>query len=1482
VGTPFTSAPATQTLHVPKGSASSYTAGWGSNFTITDDLPAVTLSLTTDNVSLPCTGGNTATVTVTSDMPWVAKTTSDVEWLTISAGSNTLTITAAANTGTDARTATITVEAYDGSTKSITITQAGPLPTVTTQGATGVSQNSATGNGNITSLGSSNPTAYGICYSNTNTTPTIADGKIEKNNATATGPFTVSIAELTPGTLYYARAYATNAAGTAYGDVVLFNTLQTKPAISYPVTSQVFTVGTAATTLTPSNTGGAVPATIPNEVSTFAGSSSGYAEGTGTAAQFNSPDGVATDAAGNVFVADMYNHKIRKITPAGVVTTLAGGSTNGYADGTGTSAKFNCPVGVATDAAGNIFVSDQGNTNIRKITPAGVVTTFAGSSQGYADGMGSSAKFGYPWGIAFDLTGNIFVADYSNSVIRKITPDGTVTTLTASIEGKPYGVATDVEGNVIFLKLYSHSILKITSGGAVSTIAGSSQGYADGTVTEAQFDAPHGVAIDQAGNIFVTDQSNHRIRKISLDGIVTTIAGRFQGSADGIGTSALFSNPLGLTIDAKGNLFVADAATIRKVTPYGYTISPSLPAGLTFDAKTGAISGTPTAASAATNYIITGSNIAGSSSDTIVIEVNNKQKLTVNAPTLTTSKVYDGSNTATVTAGAITTEIGNDEISVSATAQYDNASVGSGKTITVSYTISGAAEAKYAAPDNYVVNTGEITARKLTLKAPVLTTSKTYDGTTTVAVTSGSATNAVSGDEVNATATATYDNANAGTGKTITVTYSLSGSTAANYAVPDDYVVSTGEITRLKLAVNVPTITKSKVYDGTTVADVIPGDITNKIGNDDISVLATAQFYTVSVGSGIIIRVKYSLSGNATANYAAPGDFVVNTGEITARKLTLNDPVLTSKVYDGTTMAVVTPGSATNAVAGDDVNATATATYDNESAGTAKTITVKYALSGNAAANYAAPDDYVVNSGEITPKAITVTANAATKVYGDADPELTFTCSPALIGTNTFGGTLLREDGENVGNYPILQASLYAGSNYTISFVSKDFAITAKQLMVGAPSIKTSKTYDGTASATVSAGTLTNRVTDDDVAILASATYDNANVGTGKTIIVSYSLSGSKAVNYTVPDNYTVTNGEIKAVQLSIANPTVVTMKVYDGSTSAAVTSVGQLSGVISSDLANVNASAQASYNDALAGTNKTITVVYSLTGSSAGNYLAPANFTINGAQILEKTTLATLTSPEAVCGNSGIMLFYNVLTGNPVQYRIVFDPKAVAAGFTDIDFTDLPMSSENGLIFIPVPEGIAEGSYTASLQMKDALNNTGELYPFSFSINLPADYIISKFGDVVLCNNVSNRFTAYQWYKNGKAISGATNQFYNDTEGLTGNYYYVQVVTTSGETLMSCAKSFQVKKSAKVTVSAFPNPVSSNQPCSVKISGLSDDDLQDAVLSVYNLQGQRVYYTSEVQLLNDLSIQLNNGVYVGHVTTANGSDYTFRIIVTK
>jgi mucin-19 len=307
-------------------------------------------------------------------------------------------------------------------------------------------------------------------------------------------------------------------------------------------------------------------------VTTFAGSTAGNTDGTGTNARFNNPQGVATDSAGNVYVADSSSFRIRKITPAGVVTTVVG-TTTGYSDG----GWFNIPFGVATDWDGTVYLADQNNNRIRKVTPTGVVSTFAGqATAGSTNATGASASFSSPRGVALDSTRNVYVADTINRRIRKITSDAVVTTFAGSgtsgnTDGTgtnatfntPIGITVDPLGTVYVSDIGNHRIRKITSAGVVTTFAGTTQGSVDGTGTNARFDTPQGIVADIFGNVYVADTNNHDIRRITTDGIVTTLAGSTVGYMDGIGTNAKFNFPNQLSIDSLGTLYVADQTNNR-------------------------------------------------------------------------------------------------------------------------------------------------------------------------------------------------------------------------------------------------------------------------------------------------------------------------------------------------------------------------------------------------------------------------------------------------------------------------------------------------------------------------------------------------------------------------------------------------------------------------------------------------------------------------------------------------------------------------------------------------------------------------------------------------------------------------------------------------------------------------------------------------------------------------------------------------------
>lgn len=309
-------------------------------------------------------------------------------------------------------------------------------------------------------------------------------------------------------------------------------------------------------------------------VSTYAGSILGFQDGPCEQAQFNTPHDVALEPNGSLVVADSKNHRIRRITPQGIVSTIAGTGTPGFADGPCAQAQFNFPIGIAVDGLGNIYTTDYYNHRVRMITTRGVIT-LAGSTAGFQNGPTLSAKFNNPVGVAIDGEGNVYIADHSNHCIRCISK-GVVTTfagmpgVSGYVDDKctsaqfkfPSGVSVDPTGNILVSDFTNKRIRRIiTKAGYVETVAGNGvAGFQDGPCESAAFNGPSSAVGDDNGVIYVCDCRNDRIREI-FKGQVTTVCGSIAGFENGLSSMALLSRPYGMALDRKtGTLYIADYA----------------------------------------------------------------------------------------------------------------------------------------------------------------------------------------------------------------------------------------------------------------------------------------------------------------------------------------------------------------------------------------------------------------------------------------------------------------------------------------------------------------------------------------------------------------------------------------------------------------------------------------------------------------------------------------------------------------------------------------------------------------------------------------------------------------------------------------------------------------------------------------------------------------------------------------------------------
>ena len=392
------------------------------------------------------------------------------------------------------------------------------------------------------------------------------------------------------GSLTFQVTLAATAGGTFGGDISITSDAPGQAVFSFPVTGIVFDPP-AVTTLAASAVGPGT-ATLNATVNPLGSNTTVWFEWSqdpdfngvmvstvaGSAALFNQPSGLATDAGGNIYVADTLNHRIRKIAPDGTASTFAGTGVAGFADGPAAVAQFNQPMGLAMSASGVLFVSDSQNHRIRAINAAGDVATYSGlGTAGFTDGIAAAARFNSPAGLASDGGGALYVADSQNHRIRRVATDGSVSTVagtgvagsgngagTVAKFNTPVGVALDSTGLIYVTEAASHAIRKIAPDGFTSVYAGSAgaAGWVDASGAAARFANPVGLAVGPGNVLYVADKGNHRIRTVKPGGIVVTVAGAGgAGTIDGFGDVAKFSSPVALAVTAAGRVIVGDSGS---------------------------------------------------------------------------------------------------------------------------------------------------------------------------------------------------------------------------------------------------------------------------------------------------------------------------------------------------------------------------------------------------------------------------------------------------------------------------------------------------------------------------------------------------------------------------------------------------------------------------------------------------------------------------------------------------------------------------------------------------------------------------------------------------------------------------------------------------------------------------------------------------------------------------------------------------------
>ena len=515
------------------------------------------------------------------------------------------------------------------------------------------------------------------------------------------------------------------------------------------VTGVVAGIAAGTTTISYIVTGGSAivvvtvaPIPLPVNIYTIAGNSGRGFSGDGAAATNATlfyPTGVAVDGSSNVYIADYSNHRIRKVSTSGIITTIAGNGTGGFGgDGVvATTTGLNFPSSVAVDGSGNVYIADQSNNRIRKVSTSGIITTIAGNgTSGYSGdgGAATASKLSGPSGVVVDISGNVFIADQSNNRIRKVSTSGFISTVagngtsgysgdggaaTASNLSGPSGVAVDGSGNLYIADQSNNRIRKVSTSGIITTVAGngtSGYGFDGGVATSATVNSPSGVAVDGSGNVYITDQNYSRIRYVSTSGVISTIAGigstGYSGDG-GVATAAMLYYPTGGGVDGNGNVYIADqlnmvvriirivgsiggipnvctgaTTTLSNVTPGG-TWSSSNTSVATIG-STGVLSGVA-AGTTIISYIVAG--MCGSPAASVLVTVNTPPASITGTSTVcagssitlsdaTPGGIWNSSSTGTATIGS-TGVVSGVSAGIAAISYMVGPGCGSGYTVTV-------------------------------------------------------------------------------------------------------------------------------------------------------------------------------------------------------------------------------------------------------------------------------------------------------------------------------------------------------------------------------------------------------------------------------------------------------------------------------------------------------------------------------------------------------------------------------------------------------------------------------------------------------------------------------------------------------------------------------------------------------------------------------------------------------------------------------
>jgi hypothetical protein len=834
--------------------------------------------------------------------------------------------------------------------------------------------------------------------------------------------------------------------------------------------------------------------------------------GPATAAVISSPEGVAVDSNGNLFIADAANHRVREVTSSGIITTVAGNGGNGSGGdgGPATAAQLASPVGVAVDNNGDLFIVDQDTNTVRKVVlSTGQISTVAGNgTPGFSgdNGPAVAAQLSFPEGVAVDSSGNLYIADTLNNVIRKVTPSGTITTVvgtgtlgsagdggqaTSAELANPFGITVDNQGDLFIADFANSRIRKVNSSGIISTVAGNgSQGFSGdgGSATAAALNNPSSVAVDKNGNLFIADINNNLIREVT-SGIITTVAGNGSqgfGGDGGAGTSAKLFFPQGVAVDGNGDLFIADLGNrrVRVVenitftadtppdaiygTPDSYTFqatgegtitysSPNLPSWATLNPTTGSLTGTPPAVGTYT-FTLVGSSGLAHDSVTVSLKVD-PAALTVTA----SNQIKTYGATVAFTGSEFTTSglklgdtIGSVTLSSAGTAATANAGI---------YTIAiSAASGGTFNPANYTITYASglfnVTPAALTIIPD--NQSKTYGDAIVLPNTAFTARGLQNGETVGSVSLSSAgaaDTANAGN-------YAILGSAAAGSTFnPGNYSIfyAPGTLTVTPAALSIRADDRTKTY-GTTLA--LPGTAFTATGLQNGDTIGSVTFFSpgtiAGAGAGVYAITPSTGTGGTfnLSNYAityAPGTLTVTPAALT---ITVDNQ---TKTYGDPFAFQGTEFTSSGLVNGDTITSvtlTSLATFPTTGVGSYSIIASGAPIGSLNSANYTIT--YVNGTFTVTPAALTITATDQSKTYGATlvSPSSAFT-STGLKNGDAIGSVTLFSPGAaataGAGSYLLVANSATGGTftagNYTINYVDGTLAVTAPVTAPVAPPV---------------------------------------------------------------------------------------------------------------------------------------------------------------------------------------------------------------------------------------------------------------------------------------------------------------------------------------------------------------------------------------------------------------------------------------------